>query len=277
MVVFPNAKINIGLFVTEKRPDGFHNLETVFYPVSWADILEVNPAPEAKEGVCLWTNTGLPVDCPQEKNLVVRAYRLLDADYHLPAVRVHLHKLIPFGAGLGGGSSDAAFMLKALNTLFQLELSGEQLEEYAARLGSDCAFFIENRPAFASGKGECLEKIPLSLEDYRLVLVKPAGGVSTAEAYAGICPRPAPFDLRQLPCLPVTAWKERIENDFEQTVFKKFPEIAMLKAKLYEKGASYAAMTGSGSAVFGLFPVDQELLPDFPGCFVWQSQYQKQD
>lgn len=268
MLVYPNAKINIGLFVTEKRCDGFHNLETVFYPVGLADILEVN---RAEAGGCCFQNTGIPVDCPVEKNLVMKAYQLLSADYHLPPVRVHLHKLIPFGAGLGGGSSDAAFMLKALNELFMLEISLPAMQEYASRLGSDCAFFIQNKPAFAHGKGEILEEIPLSLGAYRMVLVKPGCGVATPEAYAGIRPGPASIDLRGLGGIPVNRWRKEVTNDFEKSVFLKHPEIAEIKKQLYEMGAAYAAMTGSGSAVFGLF--DKKNTPEicFPECFVWQE------
>lgn len=270
MIVFPNAKINIGLFVTERRKDGFHNLETVFYPIGLSDILEIHPA-DGEQGECLFEQTGIDVGCEAEQNLTVKAYRLLASDYTLPAVRMHLHKVIPFGAGLGGGSSDAAFALQALNACFGLALTEVQLEAYAARLGSDCAFFVRNRPAFASGKGEVLEPMELALEDYRLVLVKPSFGVSTAEAYAGIVPRAADFDLHCLPELPVASWKERVRNDFEASVFRQYPRLAAIKEQLYASGASYASMTGSGSAVYGLFPRTADIRLDFPDCFVWQE------
>ena len=273
MIYFPNTKINIGLFVTEKRKDGFHNLETVFYPLGLSDILEVKRIEDGVEGTCLFENTGILVDCPVEKNLVLKAYHLLAKDFRLPAVKVRLRKIVPFGAGLGGGSSDAAFMLKALNEGCELGLSENKLMEYASQLGSDCAFFILNRPAFASGKGEQLEEITLSLNDYRLVLVKPDCGVSTAEAYRGIVPAPIEFDLRKIGTLPVEEWKQVVKNDFEAVVFARYPEIGNLKEYLYEQGAVYAAMTGSGSAVFGLFPKNgEEISIDCPGCFVWKEE-----
>lgn len=271
MIVFPNAKINIGLFVTEKRNDGFHNLETVFYPVGLTDILEVNEAEGKEKGDCFFKNSGIVIDCPSDKNLVIKAYRLLAGAYDLPAVNVHLHKVIPFGAGLGGGSSDAAFMLKVLNQLFVLNIPEDELMTYAAQLGSDCAFFIKNSPAFASGKGEVLENSVLSLKDYCMVLVKPACGVSTAEAYAGIVPCKASFDLRKIGDIPVTEWKNKVFNDFERTVFAIYPEIEGIKKKLYSDGAVFASMTGSGSAVFGLF--HRENMPEFhfSDCFVWKG------
>lgn len=272
MIYFPNAKINIGLFVTEKRNDGFHNLETVFYPVGLSDILEVQRAEGGRDGECCFKNTGIAVDCPPEKNLVLKAYHLLSADFHLPAINVHLRKIIPFGAGLGGGSSDAAFMLKALNECCELRLSDAELIKYASQLGSDCAFFIPNRPAFASGKGDVLEKLELSLDAWRVVLVKPMCGISTAEAYAGIVPRKAPFDLHRIETLPVNEWKSVIENDFETTVFTHYPEIARIKQYLYSQGAVYASMTGSGSAVFGLFEKNKEIKIECSGCFIWQEQ-----
>lgn len=270
MIVFPNAKINIGLFVTEKRPDGFHNLETVFYPVGLSDILEIGRG-EGKSGEYTFRNTGIDVGCDVEKNLIIKSYRLLASLYDLPAVKIHLHKVIPFGAGLGGGSADAAFMLKALNDYFELHLSQSQLMDYASGLGSDCAFFIPNRPAFASGKGDILEDIGLSLEKYRFVLLKPPVGVSTPEAYAGIQPKPAPFDLRSLDKLPVEEWKGVIKNDFEKSVFGKYPRIAALKQQLYDAGALYASMTGSGSAVFGIFRENENINVDCPDFFVWQN------
>lgn len=270
MVVFPNAKINIGLFVTEKRGDGFHNLETVFYPIGLSDILEITRM-DGKAGECSFHTSGLDVACDAGDNLVVKAWRMLAGDYGLPAVRIHLHKVIPFGAGLGGGSSDAAFMLKAVNEYFGLKLPEASLIDYAARLGSDCAFFIRNRPAFASGKGEVLEDMDLSLAGYDMVLVKPSFGVSTPEAYAGIVPKPAGFDLRGLRGLPVGEWKQRVRNDFEESVFVKYPRLSELKECLYSRGAVYASMTGSGSAVYGVFEKGSEVDLEFEGCFVWKS------
>jgi 4-diphosphocytidyl-2-C-methyl-D-erythritol kinase len=219
----------------------------------------------------LFKNTGIDIDCPPEKNLIIRAYRLLADRFDLPAIHVHLHKLIPFGAGLGGGSSDAAFMLKALNDFFELHLSDQILMELASNLGSDCAFFIKNHPAFATGKGECLEEIELSLADYQMILVKPTVGVSTPEAYAGISPQQAPVDLRELKKWPVSAWKGLVYNDFEKTVFGKYPQIACIKEQLYKGGALYASMTGSGSAVYGFFEKGKKIDLSFPDCFVWQQ------
>lgn len=272
MIYFPNTKINIGLFVTEKREDGFHNLETVFYPLGLSDILEVKRIEEEPGGKCYFENTGITVDCPAEKNLVLKAYHLLAQDFRLPAMKVHLRKIVPFGAGLGGGSSDAAFMLKAINENCGLGLSDSRLIEYASQLGSDCAFFISGRPAFASGKGERLAPIALSLDDYRIVLVKPDCGVSTAEAYRGIVPKRPEFDLRKLGTLPVEEWKQVVKNDFEATVFARYPEVGRLKEYLYGQGAVYAAMTGSGSAVFGIFHRNRKIDINCPGCFVWKGE-----
>lgn len=273
MIYFPNSKINIGLFVTEKRNDGFHNLETVFYPLGLSDILEVKIIEEEQQGgKCYFENSGILVDCPAQKNLVLKAYHLLSKDFRLPAVKVHLRKIVPFGAGLGGGSSDAAFMLKALNEGCGLGLPDSRLMGYASQLGSDCAFFIANCPAFASGKGEQLQGISLSLADYRIVLVKPDCGVSTAEAYRGIVPKRPDFDLRTLGTLPVEEWKQVVKNDFEKTVFAHYPEIGELKKYLYEQGAVYAAMTGSGSAVYGIFRKNTAQNIECPGCFVWKEE-----
>lgn len=270
MVLFPNAKINIGLFVTEKRQDGFHNLETVFYPIGLSDILEIGKG-EGKQGEYLFKNTGIDVGCETEKNLIVKAYKKLAVEYDLPAIYIHLHKIIPFGAGLGGGSSDAAFMLKGLNDFFELHIPNSKLIACAAELGSDCAFFIRNHPVFASGKGEILEDIPLDLSDFKLVLVKPGFGISTPEAYAGICPQPASFDLRELEAQKIGEWKKVVKNDFEKIVFQKYSQLAEIKQQLYNVGAVYASMTGSGSAIYGIFEKGKTISIDFPECFVWQD------
>lgn len=252
MVVYPNAKINIGLFVTGKRPDGYHNLETVFYPCEEQDCLEITSG-SGKDGECRLEVEGMTLDCAPEKNLVVQAYRLLASDFRLPAIQVKLKKNIPYGGGLGGGSSDAAFMLKALNDYLELHLTEDDLIHYASSLGSDCAFFIRNRPAYATGRGEILEEIALSLKAYRIVITKPSCHVSTREAYARIKPKPAPFDLRKIATLPVEEWKTYVFNDFEQAVFPIYPQIEKVKNEMYEKGAVYASMTGSGAGVYGLF------------------------
>ena len=270
MRIYPNAKINIGLSVTEKRTDGYHNLETVFYPVGLRDVLELNRE-EGPKRVCYFENTGIAIDCPEDKNLVVRAYKLLASAYDLPAVRINLFKTIPFGAGLGGGSSDAAYTLKALNEYFELRISEKGLENYASRLGSDCAFFIRNRPAFASGKGDVLEDMALELDEYEIVIVKPDCKVSTAEAYAGISPAKAVFNLRELNLLPLTAWRKQVKNDFETTVFAKYPAIRKVKEELYNRGALYASMTGSGAGVFGIFPKGDVVLDTLQGNIIWRT------
>lgn len=270
MIVFPNAKINIGLFVTGRRPDGFHNLETIFFPLGLSDVLEISRI-EGKSGEWHFECTGLDVGCSAENNLIVKAYQRLAADCRLPAVRIHLHKIIPFGAGLGGGSSDAAFMLKALNEYFDLHLGISRQVRYAAMLGSDCPFFIRNRPAFASGKGEVLEESDLSLKGCRIVLIKPPVAVSTVEAYAGISPVAAGFDLRSLPAVPLAGWRNFVYNDFEKTIFEKHPCIAAVKQRLYDAGACYASMSGSGSAVYGIFDRQEPVDVDCPDCFVWQE------
>lgn len=252
MITFPNAKINLGLNIVEKRPDGYHNLETIFYPVPIEDALEVNILNESYEKFRLH-QAGLEIEGEAENNLVVKAYKLLDAEFNLPPVDIHLFKHIPSGAGLGGGSSDAAYMLKLLNEKFNLELTNETLEEYAARLGADCAFFIRNTPTYAEGIGNIFSPISLSLKGYQIVLVKPDIFVSTREAFAQIKPHRQTVPLKEVIKYPMEEWRELMVNDFEESVFPQFPGIKEIKEKLYKQGAIYAAMTGSGSSVFGLF------------------------
>jgi 4-diphosphocytidyl-2-C-methyl-D-erythritol kinase len=248
MIVFPNAKINIGLHVVSKRPDGYHNLETIFYPVQLSDALEMVEATETSISF-----SGLPVDGPPGNNLVLKAYQLLKNDFDLPPVQFHLHKVIPTGAGLGGGSSDAAFTLKMLNDFFNLKLNTEQLKTFAAHLGADCPFFIENKPAFATGIGDQLSPVEIDLSGYRIVILKPDVSVSTANAYQNINSSEPDFNLQKLAELPVNEWKNVVQNDFERSVFPLFPEIKKWKKKLYKLGAEFASMSGSGSAVFGIF------------------------
>lgn len=252
MITFPNAKINLGLNIVEKRPDGYHNLETIFYPVPVEDALEVNILNESNEKFRLH-QAGLEIEGEAENNLVVKAYKLLDAEFNLPPVDIHLFKHIPSGAGLGGGSSDAAYMLKLLNEKFNLELTNETLEEYAARLGADCAFFIRNTPTYAEGIGNIFSPISLSLKGYQIVLVKPDIFVSTREAFAQIKPHRQTVPLKEVIKYPMEEWRELMVNDFEESVFPQFPGIKEIKEKLYKQGAIYAAMTGSGSSIFGLF------------------------
>jgi 4-diphosphocytidyl-2-C-methyl-D-erythritol kinase len=248
MIVFPNAKINIGLHVVAKRPDGYHNLETVFYPVQLSDALEMVESRETK-----LTASGIQVDSPPEKNIVLKAWYLLHNDFDLPPVHFHLHKKIPFGAGLGGGSAAAAFTLKRLNEFFSLQISSENLKKYASTLGADCPFFIDNKPAFASGIGDELSPVDIDLSEFQIVILKPGFSVSTQEAYRNIFPAHPDFNLAELAQLPVEKWKETVLNDFEKSVFPAYPEIRKCKEMLYDQGAVYASMTGSGSAVFGIF------------------------
>jgi 4-diphosphocytidyl-2-C-methyl-D-erythritol kinase len=266
MVVFPNAKINLGLYVVEKRPDGFHNLETIFYPVPWRDALEAVPATGGKTTLNL---SGLAVDAPNEKNLVMRAYRLLAEEYNLPELDIYLHKAIPFGAGLGGGSADAAFMLTMLNQLFDLGVPEDKLAEYAATLGSDCPFFVYNRPMMASGRGEVLSPIGVDLSGYTIVLVKPPFGISTPEAFAGITPKQPKLALAEAIRQPVERWREVLFNDFEPHLFEKHPQLAAIKQRLYDRGAIYAAMSGSGSTIFGIFKNDVGVTVE--GCTVFTA------
>lgn len=271
MITFPNAKINLGLNVIEKRPDGYHNLETVFYPINLQDALEVT---RREKGGCEYTLrvSGTPIDGEPDSNLVVKAYKLLKEHYPaMQPVDIHMYKHIPVGAGLGGGSSDAAYMIKLLNDKFSLGMTTEQMEEYAARLGADCAFFVRNRPVFATGIGNVFEPVEVSLRGYYIVLVKPDIFVSTRDAYAEIKPARPAVSLKEMVDLPVAAWKDCMKNDFEEPVFRKYPEIAAIKDKLYDLGAVYASMSGSGSSVYGIFDEPVENVEDkFCGCFCRQ-------
>jgi 4-diphosphocytidyl-2-C-methyl-D-erythritol kinase len=269
VIAFPNAKINFGLNIIEKRVDGFHNLETVFYPFDLCDILEVVESESLKRGEYNFDTSGIEIDCSPEDNIIIKAYNLIAAKYDIPGVDIYFHKNIPFGAGLGGGSADAAFMLKLLNDNFNLGISNEQLEEYASQLGSDCPFFINNKPVFAHGKGELFEKTELDLKGMYMVVVKPGITVSTPMAYSGITPREPDFDLRKINELNVKDWKNYIVNDFEENVFKLFPEIGEIKDTLYRHGAVYSAMSGSGAAVFGIFKDEVDLKDIFPDYFYW--------
>ena len=255
MITFPNAKINLGLNITEKRPDGYHNLETIFYPIPLEDALEACPRKEGLGSYSL-SQSGLSIEGDAENNLVVKAYKLLDETYHLPPVDIYLHKHIPSGAGLGGGSADAAFMLKLLNRMYRLNLTDDQLEAYAARLGADCAFFVRNQPTYAEGIGNIFSPVELSLADWQLLLVKPNIFVSTRDAFARIRPRHPERNLRDLINQPVESWKDSMINDFEESVFPQFPAIGDIKTELYHLGAVYASMSGSGSSVYGLFAPD---------------------
>ncbi|MDR1681212.1 MAG: 4-(cytidine 5'-diphospho)-2-C-methyl-D-erythritol kinase [Prevotellaceae bacterium] len=249
MICFPPAKINIGLSVKSRREDGFHEIETLLCPVALCDVLEIT----ASEAFSFHLS-GLPVEGDVESNLCVKAYRLLQATFDLPPLAVYLHKVIPAGAGLGGGSSDATAMLQLLNEFFALGLSPAQLWQYAVQLGSDCAFFLHNRPMLATGRGEILTDFPVpQLSDYRIVLLFAPVSVSTAAAYGAVTAQLPAHPLTDLLAQPVETWKDCLVNDFEQSVFAQYPILASLKEQLYDAGAVYAAMSGSGSALFGLF------------------------
>ena len=261
MVAFPNCKINIGLRIINKRADGFHNLETIFYPIALKDAIEINEeTKETKE--ITWSQTGLNIPGTADDNLCIKAYRLIKKDLpQLPNIKMHLHKAIPMGAGMGGGSADAAFILKLLNIKFNLELSNEQLISYALQLGSDCPFFIHNKPCYATGRGELLEEFPLDLSAYKLLLVNPDIHINTGWAFSNIIPSDKGNHLKDLVAMPISNWQQNIYNDFEKPVFEAAPEIAEIKAELISNGALYASMSGSGSTVFGIF--DKKLKPVF--------------
>lgn len=266
MLLYPNAKINIGLDITEKRTDGYHNIETVFYPIGLCDVLEINKSDSCTD--YSFSSAGIELDGDPEKNLIIRAYKLLKSAYDIPPIDITLVKQIPFGAGLGGGSADAAFMLIALNELFGLNIDITELERIASYIGADCPVFIQNKPVFATGIGNEFSDIKLQLSGYFLVLIKPDIHVSTPEAYSLVVPQKPTFSLKESIKLPVEKWKDCIKNDFEVSVFAKHPEIAEIKTKLYESGAIYASMSGSGSSVYGIFKSEPESLPEFSDCFI---------
>lgn len=267
MICFPNAKVNLGLNVTEKRPDGYHNIETVFYPIPVRDALEIVDAKDFS-----FTQTGISIGGDQENNLVIKALNLMKSRFKITPLEIHLLKAIPFGAGLGGGSADAAFMLKLLNEFFRFDLSEGDLEDLAASIGADCPFFIRNKPVFASGTGNVFTPVDLSLEGYFLCLVKPDIAVSTPEAYSLIKPAKPEHSVKDSIKRPLSEWSTLLVNDFEKSVFSRYPEIQRIKDKLYESGALYAAMSGSGSSVFGLFDKSTTLKHLFPDCYVWEGK-----
>lgn len=258
MVFFPNAKINLGLHVIGRRPDGFHDIETVFYPTPFTDAAELLRSDDSEVS---FTTTGIHLPGDPEDNLCIKAYRLLKKDIpDLPGILFHLHKVIPAGAGLGGGSSDAAFMLKALKDYFTLALSAKQLHAYALQLGSDCPFFLVNKPSLASGRGEQLTPVDIDLSAYSMVLVNPGIHVNTGKAFSMLTPAIPPIPLVDIIRKPVASWRHNLINDFELPIAQQYPEIEALKTMLYEAGATYAAMSGSGSTVYGLF---SDAVPEF--------------
>lgn len=261
MICFPNAKINLGLHIIGKRKDGYHELETCMVPIPWLDALEMIPSKKT-----IFDCTGLPIPGDSKDNLIIKAYKLLKKDFpDLPEVHIHLHKNIPMGAGLGGGSADAAFALALMNQLFELYLEDVFLEEYAAQLGSDCALFIENTPKIATGRGEILAPTDVSIQGDYLVLVKPPIHIGTKEAYAGVKPQAPAANLQEI-LKDKQTWREQLVNDFEKSIFPNHPSLPQIKAQLYQMGAYYAAMSGSGSTVFGLFSKKPEPTK-------WSSEY----
>ncbi|MDE6556536.1 MAG: 4-(cytidine 5'-diphospho)-2-C-methyl-D-erythritol kinase [Duncaniella sp.] len=273
MILFPNAKINLGLDIISRRTDGYHDIATVMIPTQWRDVLEIVPARGTETTL---TVTGRTVACPVEKNLVMKAYRALWSVVPLPPVDIYLRKIIPDGAGLGGGSADAAFTLIGLNRLFALDLSDAQLAEIAAVLGAACPFFSYNRPMLCTGIGTDLS--PIDLPDFHglsLVIIKPPVSVPTAEAYRGVTPSVPARPIPEILDLPVKDWQGKLKNDFEKSVFKAFPVIGKIKEDLLSLGAVYASMSGSGSAVYGFFETDKLSHPDlsakFKGCLVHSS------
>lgn len=273
MITFPCAKINLGLNIVSKRPDGYHNLETVFYPIPLTDALEIKYMDEKfpSESPCDLKITGNDVDCNEEDNLVIKAYQLLAADFQLPRVHAHLVKRIPTQAGLGGGSSDAAYMIRLLDERFRLNIGIPEMERYAAKLGADCAFFITADPSYAEGIGDVLMPVDVpgaGLGGYYLAVVKPSVAVSTRDAYAAIVPKAPAKCCRDIVRQPIETWKDELVNDFEAPIFALHPELAAIKQSLYDAGAVYAAMSGSGSALFGIFREQPTgLEKEFEGMF----------
>ncbi len=269
MVLKPNSKINLGLHVVRKRADGYHDIETVFFPLGLSDSLEITLS---ADGQFRFSSTGLKIPGDPATNLCVKAYELMKEHFQIPAVNIRLEKIVPIGSGLGGGSSDGAYTLTGLNELFKLGLSTAHLKAFASRLGSDCTFFIENTPSFAKGRGEQLEKIQLNLSGLYMLIVIPQVHVSTSDAYSMIQPTKPAKLLKEIVSLPVSEWKGKLVNDFEAPVCSKYPLIGQIKDLLYNKGAIYSAMSGSGSAVYGLFSEIPPVEGLFPGCFVWISK-----
>ena len=263
MIIFPNCKINLGLHILRKRTDSYHDLETIFYPLPFCDVLETI---ERKEmSAVLFSSSGLSINGDVADNLCVKAYTLLKKDFpQLPAIQMHLHKVIPAGAGLGGGSADAAYTLLLLNKQFQLNLSIERLITYALQLGSDCPFFIINKPCFASGRGEIMETVSLDLSGYKFIIVNPCIHINTAKAFEGITPSLPVKSVKEIIQQPISVWKKELTNDFEKNIFYNYPEIEAIKKKLYDAGAVYSSMSGSGSTVYGIFEKANHIKVELP-------------
>lgn len=270
MICFPNAKINIGLNITGRRPDGFHNIETVLFPVELCDVLEFVEDRNPGETDYRLNVTGLELKTAPEDNICIKAYRLLKKVYDIPKISIHLHKIIPVGAGLGGGSSDAAYMLKNLNKVFHLNISNKMLQDYAGKLGSDCPFFINNNPVFAYETGNKFIEIDLNLSGYYIVIIYPNLQISTSSAYSEAFIKTPEKSIRDTIKLPLKEWENVIQNDFEKTIFPEYPEIKNIKKELYNMGAIYASMSGSGSTLYGIFDSVPEIKQSLRNYFIWQ-------
>ncbi|HDJ32943.1 MAG TPA: 4-(cytidine 5'-diphospho)-2-C-methyl-D-erythritol kinase [Bacteroidetes bacterium] len=274
MIVFPHAKINLGLRVTAKRTDGYHSIETVMVPLAWFDMLEFVPAPEGEETTL--SVSGLETGIPPQENLVFRAWQVLSEKHSLPPLRIHLHKTIPAGSGLGGGSANAAFLLRGLRHYFNISLPEEDWLELALSLGSDCPFFMHNTPCLARGRGEILESVNPGLDPYELIVVVPPVQLSTARAYELITPAPAETSLAERIREPVAVWKNHIVNDFEPVIFREYPVVRNIRDRLYERGALYASLSGSGSSVFGIFRKGEAPdRADFAEMTYWKGEIKK--
>ena len=271
MVFFPNCKINLGLNIIAKRADGYHEVVTVFYPIGLKDALEIihkEPIDTVSQGEIQFQSSGLAIKGDPDDNLCIKAYKRLQKDFpELPSVQMHLHKVIPMGAGLGGGSADGAFTLQLLNQYFQLSLTKEKLASYALELGSDCPFFIYNKPAFAYGRGEKIEELFLDLSAYKWLIVYPAIHIATSWAFANISPKKPTVSILDIVKTPITDWKSNLQNDFEPAIIEHYPEIGEIKTELYQQGALYASLSGSGSAVYGLFQKDCSVSLSFQNKF----------
>ncbi|MEI6019552.1 MAG: 4-(cytidine 5'-diphospho)-2-C-methyl-D-erythritol kinase [Bacteroidota bacterium] len=261
MVCFPNCKINLGLNITEKRTDGFHNIETVFYPLNWCDSLELIEN-RKNDKAFEFSTSGLSIKGSLESNLIYKAFQLIKSKHHLPNLVVHLHKTIPMGAGLGGGSADAAFFIRQVNQQFHLLISEGEQVEIANQLGSDCAFFIQNKPVYAYDKGNLFDNIALDLNRYCILVIYPGIHSNTKEAYDGVLPKTSQLSPKQIiEQYKIHDWKQHLKNDFEKSIFKKYPQIEKIKNQLYADGAIYASLSGSGSAVYGIFESAPALMP----------------
>ncbi|MDB9708931.1 4-(cytidine 5'-diphospho)-2-C-methyl-D-erythritol kinase [Salibacteraceae bacterium] len=280
--MFPNIKINLGLYITGKRPDGYHNIESIFYPVQWKETLEITDRQEGLEafpqlqsltevGKVRFMSYGIPIPGNADSNLCIKVYQSLEEWFNLPSIDMHLLKTLPIGAGLGGGSADAAFTLKALKDYFQLRLSDVEAKDLLAKIGSDCPFFWENKPMFVYGRGEKMRPIDLDLSKYFVLIVNPNIHISTKEAYSGVKPSAPAIDLEMMPSIGVEGWKDVLVNDFEASVFPKYPIIKEIKERLYAKGALYASMTGSGSTLYGIFEESPSDL-EFSQYITWNGK-----